>query len=335
MPIIAEQYDLTPIPATGVIATVQQPGDSPCCDTPPSVPPVLTPQACAGQNIIVATTPTIHGRPILARTKSFSVTAGQTAILEHTMQDQQGNPVALTSCLEGGLLVKFRLLETLSQGGATERVRTFPATVVDASVGLVRVTLPAEAAKTAGVYFGEFAVVEVENDEQRVLFSNTVYVVINRGLWGDLSTPRQGPPTMTEIRLHLRDTSPDESFLLDTVAFSDEELALAIIRPVEYWNETPPPLRRYTTETFPYRYHWLEAICAQLFLMAEERYRRNSLQYAAAGVQVNDYDKEMNYQRAGQMRQQLWMTFVRQEKYRLNMDAGFGELGGFLPSTPY
>ena len=335
MPVIAIPYNRSPIPPPpGVVATVSTPTAASCQDPSPPGPVLVTPQACEGQNIIVAATPTLHGRPLLARTKTFVLEAGQEAVLEHVMQDRQGNPIALSDCLIGGATVRFRLSEALTTGPDWQTAPGFTAVIVDASQGRVQVTLPGTATTRAGVYFGEFAfVVPGAGTSRRMVFSNIVYVVINRGLWGETAIGDVGPPSVAEIRLHLRDTSPEESFLLDAIAFTDDEIAAAIIRPVEQWNATPPPGPRFTTTNFPYRYYWLEAICANLFLLAEERYRRNSLQYAAAGVQVNDYDKEVNYQRAGQLRQQLWMDFMRREKYRLNAEATITEIGGFWP--PY
>ncbi len=326
-------------PAPNVVASEQHPMQPGCCDGLALRKPVLTPQDCQGQQILVPATPSLNGRPLLTRTKTFTMTARQAATLEHVMQDKTGNPVSLYECLEvapgvpSDLRLRFRLSEYLDSKGFE-----YPVEVVNASAGCVRVALSADDTANPGVYFGEFAIVgEDERGNPSIVFSNVVYVVINRGLWAGArsGTSQFGPPSMAEIRLHLRDTSPDESFLLDDVAFSDDEIALAIVRPVEYWNEIPPPVGTYTTANFPYRYHWLEAICAQLFFMCEERHRRNQLTYTAAGLHIDDYNKELNYQRAGQMRQQTWLDFVRREKYRRNAEACFGIAtsiySGYLP----
>ena len=154
-------------------------------------------------------------------------------------------------------------------------------------------------------------------------YSNTFYLTIDPGLFtGELF----GPPTIAEVRLSLRDSGPAESLLLNNLAFSDEEIAMAIARPVQLWNELPPNLRkyRYNTTTFPFRYHWLEAIAGTLFLLAAEYNRRNNLTYSAANVSVNDLDKEPQYEAAGQRRLQMFREFVRAKKSELNLNQLYG-----------
>jgi hypothetical protein len=152
-------------------------------------------------------------------------------------------------------------------------------------------------------------------------------VILERGQFGARDHVG-GPPTIQEIRLHLRDSAPGESLLLDNIRFDDAEIALAITRPVQYWNEQPPDLGvRTTTQNFPFRYYWLEAICANLFWMLEEQYRANNLAYSAAGVQVNDQDKEPNYARAAERRHANWVDFVKRKKAALNLEAAYGGIG--------
>jgi hypothetical protein len=154
-------------------------------------------------------------------------------------------------------------------------------------------------------------------------YSNTFYLTIDSGLYtGEIF----GPPSIAEVRLSLRDSGPAESMLLNNLAFSDEEIAMAIARPVQLWNETPPHLRtyHYTTTTFPFRYYWLEAIAGTLFLLAAEYYRRNNLTYSAANVSVNDLDKEPQYEAAGQRRLQMYKEFVRAKKSELNLNQFYG-----------
>jgi hypothetical protein len=224
--------------------------------------------------------------------------------------------------------VVFRLNEYLSGGAGCE----FPVTLVDAANGQVTVNFSETDTQRAGVYFGEFAMVECTTDPLHngsVVFSNRLYVVIGRDLWNNrmgCSGPL-GPPSIAEVRLHLRDTDPSESFLLDNLAFSDEEIALAMYLPVQYWNEIPPPIGIHNTTTFPYRYHWLMAIAGYLFLTAAEQQRRNNLQYAASGVQVNDQDKEPNYEKAALQRLTEFREFVRRKKAEINLENAWGEVG--------
>jgi hypothetical protein len=185
-----------------------------------------------------------------------------------------------------------------------------------------------------GVYFAEAVIYTCVGERSETVdtpilsgycqyYSNTFYLTVDPGLFtGEIF----GPPTIAEVRLSLRDSGPAESMLLNNLAFSDEEIAMAIARPVQLWNEIPPNLRkyRYTTTTFPFRYHWLEAIAGTLFLLAAEYNRRNNLTYSAANVSVNDLDKEPQYEAAGQRRLQMFREFVRAKKSELNLNQLYG-----------
>lgn len=159
-----------------------------------------------------------------------------------------------------------------------------------------------------------------------VVLSCTHYLFVEPGLHG-VGGERTGPPSLAEVRLHLRDY-PENNMLLDEYEFDESEIALAIVRPIEYFNERPPPLsQRYSTTDFPYRYYWLEGICWQLFLSAANWYRRNRMPYQAGGLAVDDTNKEKEYLQAAQIYGQSYQDWVKLEKVRINMEAGFGCFG--------
>lgn len=316
--------------------------------------PVLQPVDCRGLRVIAPATPkdATTGRPILTRTHAITIPGSQKATIEYTMRNQRGQPVDLRNCTctdTGGSLslsasssdpdcdcpyqVVFRLQEYL--GG--DCVKQFPATIHDAAHGVVRVEFTAADTNMAGVYFGEFAIVECDSNLQdnptadtTVVFSNQFYVHIGRDLWNIRKSQDGlvlGPPSIAEVRMMLRDSSAEESYLLDNVAFSDEEIAAATWMPVQYWNEIPPPIAAFTTSTFPYRYHWLLAITGHLFSICAEQQRRNTLTYSAGGVQIRDQDREPNYEQAAQTRLAEWKLFVQRKKAQINLEGAFASLG--------
>jgi len=289
-----------------------------------------------------------YGNLVLARMRSVRGRVGQTMKIKWTMLDSQGYAIDLTECgfagsepsassgssvssissassAAAGPRFLFRIREFLSLGFDPEPLQTqYPVTLEDAENGKVMIELPAAATGLPGVYYGEVAVVD---EDDLILYTNVFYVIIERGQFGT-SKWTGGPPTIAELRLHLRDSSPEESLLLDNIRFDDAEIALAIGRPIEYWNEMPPPLnQRMTTQNFPYRFHWMDAILASLFLMLEEQFRANNLTYSAAGVQVNDQDKEPNYARAAERRWANWVDFVRRQKASINLSSAYGGIG--------
>jgi hypothetical protein len=159
-----------------------------------------------------------------------------------------------------------------------------------------------------------------------VVFSNTFFIRIELGGWGN-GRRGKGPPSIAEVRLHLRDSHASESYLLDNVRFDDAEINLATVRPIMQWNEMPPDVAQYTTQNFPFRYHWLEAIAGNLFLMVAEQFRANNLRYSAAGVSIDDQGKEPNYEAAAQRRLAVWNDFIKRKKAEINLSQGFASFG--------
>lgn len=306
-----------------------------CCDN--AAQPVLTPVACATQNVLSATVSTVNGQPVTGRMQAISITQGQCATLEWQMRDQDGVPVNLSACDELPFKVVLRLKEQLSWGNASSALEV-DGTIADAATGKVTAQLTSNMVGVPGIYYAEFALVNIPAQQQNkpcVVFSNTLHLIINRSTF-NMETQIGGPPSIAEVRLHLRDSNPGESFLLDRLMFDDAEIALAITRPVQYWNEVPPPLdRMYTTQTFPFRYHWLEGICANLFLMVAEQFRRNQFNYSAGGLSVDDQNKEGAYERAGQTRWQAYREWVRATKASINLESCYGEVSSNYKYSAY
>lgn len=336
-----------------VIATPTAVQTGGCTDAPllpgTSVQPAPLPVSCMNQHIIVPQTPrdAVTGKTILTRTKAVEIKGQQKARIEHVMTDIHGAPVDLRNCLcldENSVSLSesnsecpcryklvFRMCEYLSGGG-----KEYEAEVVDGEAGKVAVNLLPEDTTLPGVYFGEFALIECDADvsdnptgDTTVVFSNKLYVIVGRNLWNNRMNcvSPAGPPSIAEVRLHLRDSSADESYLLDNVAFSDEEIAQATYLPVQYWNEIPPPIGLFNTNSFPYRYHWLMAITGYLFLTVAEQQRRNNLAYSAGGVQINDQNREPNYEQAADRRLKEWREFVKRKKAEINLSNAFGGVG--------
>lgn len=319
------------------------------CTDQPILPggrvPTPLPVSCANQNVLSPRVPVepTQGTQILTRIPTVEIPGQQKATIEYTMRDRTGVPLDLRMCLcteetsgdsiSAGCGCDYRLVFRLGEfvsGGSKE----FTARLVDPENGKVAVDFVPDDTRYPGIYFGEFAVIECPaNDpagqDSTVVFSSKLHVVIGRNLWNVRNgcSGIAGPPSFAEVRLFLRDTDPNESFLLENLAFSDEEITLATYLPVQYWNETPPPIGTYNTANFPFRYHWLIAITAHLFLIAAEQQRRNNLAYSAGGVQINDQNREANYEQAAKNRMDEWKTFVRTKKVEININNCWGSVG--------
>lgn len=319
---------------------------TPCCQ-PQNSGGGSWPVSCAGQNVVSAEPSKVNGQPVPERMRAIQLTQGQCGTIAWQMHDKDGHPVSLQACGfpddQSSLAetpqykVVLRLKEQLSVGNARRPLQV-DATVINASEGRVEAELAPGMTKFPGIYYAEMALISIEAEAANqpcIIFSNIFTVIVNRSTFnaqGDIG----GPPSIAEIRLHLRDSAPGESFLLDNLMFDDAEIALAITRPVMYWNEVPPPLNlHYNTQNFPFRYHWLEGICANLFMMVAEQYRRNDFQYSAAGMSINDQNKAPMYEQAGQMRWQAYKEWVRSIKASINLENCIGEVTSTYKYSAY
>jgi hypothetical protein len=130
--------------------------------------------------------------------------------------------------------------------------------------------------------------------------------------------------SIAEIRMARRDRCPEDNFLLDDVEFSDTEIAWAIRRPIDWWNEQPPPIETYTPATFPFRYNYLDAVIAELYRMAAIHQERNNLRYSAAGVTVDDSESYPRYKQISEELMARWQTWAIRKKRSINYEKFYG-----------
>lgn len=312
-----------------VIATPVDHALAECCDHS-NTAATVNPVTCENKNVLSAEITKVNGDANRTKLRAISVNQGHTVKIDWQMHDVKGAPLNLSDCVTGAedspykIIFAMRPYIAINSSGNTSSI---DGSVDDAATGQVSAELTPAATGNPGIFYAEFALAENTADPDvapKIFFSNTFLININRTALGDTL---KGPPTIAEIRLHLRDSSPTESFLLDNLMFDDAEIALAVARPVQYWNETPPPLNTtYTTSTFPFRYHWLEGICANLFFMVAEQFRRNRLAYSAGGLNVDDQNKEESYERAGQARWTAYREWVRATKASINLEGCYGQV---------
>jgi hypothetical protein len=192
----------------------------------------------------------------------------------------------------------------------------------DAAQGIVKINFDATATSYAGIWVGTATIYEM--GVRKKIYPFYYEVMPNLEFKND-----PGPLTMFEVRLAVRDTCPEINFLIDTVDFKEHEIAWAMRRPIDYWNEVPPPIGEFTAVTFPYRYHWLEATVGQLLILVAHWMRRNDLDYNAGGVSVADTKKWPDYLKMGQERWKAYQDFVKQKKIEINILGAFADLGGY------
>jgi len=249
------------------------------------------------------------------------------------IRDKNGNPYPLDPSLHAVCFVTRGEWLSNTNPLAVEVVISDPANSI-ITLDLTVADLP-----KAGIWLGEFLVYEkpvaVEESSssssstdttpgsQDVIYRFKCYLQSEENLTNlDMTTTGL---TIAEIRLAIRDRCREDNFLLDNIEFSNTEIAWAIRRPIEYWNEIPPPLSpRYTPSTFPYRYHWVGAVIGELLQIASHNYERNRLQYAAANLSIDDKDKSSYYIQSSARYLAEYKQWVLQTKKSINMNLAFG-----------
>lgn len=136
-------------------------------------------------------------------------------------------------------------------------------------------------------------------------------------------------PTKTYVRLAMRDKSADDNYLLDDVAFSDDEIDYAREAIVDLWNETPPPVTAdYTVSSWPWRHYGFIGVKAKLFAIAASNMEANHLAYSAGGVTVDDKNKASEYEQLSAKYMQEFIRWMRHKKREINISLAYtGSIG--------
>ena len=256
---------------------------------------------------------------LTSRMRSFSISAQQAANLEFVFQNENGDAFDLTNVPINN--IRAILAESVSGGRTLEHIVSY----IDAKNGKLNIYLNTKMTSIAGVY--NLIVQLFDDSKKEVLVRDDRALVYIAGV--ALST-KVGPPTILEIRLQLRDSSVEENSLLDGYNFSDEEIAIATMKPIQYFNETDPDVGIYfDTTNFPSRYYWTEGIIGQLFRIVEEYQRKNNLSYNSGGLSVDDRNKEQNYAQAGERHWAIFTEWAKRKKVKINIANGYGIINSY------
>lgn len=251
----------------------------------------------------------------------LEISRGMSGLVDWQLRWPDGQLVDLTAGFSEAATFPGRI-EVRFAGCDRSLLGTATAEVVNAATGQIRFQVIPEIANVSGVYEFQVGVFNDANPPGQLIFSHTGLLSVEHGLWGDQSQ-HYGPPTIREIRLHLRDTG-QENDLLQDVEFDAVEILDAIKHPVMYWNEFPPTICSYTCSNFPWRHHWRNGIVAELLKTAAHHYMRNKMQASSGGLNVDDKNKDQPYLQLAQMYEQEWKMFVQRKKMEINL----GELYG-------
>ncbi|MEM3062243.1 MAG: hypothetical protein QW303_01665 [Nitrososphaerota archaeon] len=241
---------------------------------------------------------------------------------EYILRGENGEPLSSNTIYNEHGIVPEAVVAFREASGIEAFVYADTATIDNSVPGKIIFTVPKEVRETPGIYDVEAAYVQPNSS---TLFAiNKLYFYNEPSHWG---TKHYTLPSLSEIRLSLRDSSPIENELLGNYDFDTSEICFALTRVIQLWNETPPPVTLYTTRNFPFKHLWLLGAQLFLFQIAEEHYRRNQFAYNAGGMSVDDRNKLMVYRAAVEDRMQMFMTSIYKQKYRINASSS-ATLGG-------
>ena len=266
------------------------------------------------------TVSTADGRPIYKRTKAVAIPAGQAGAVAWQFVDSNGDPLDLSSLSAGS--VKFKVFDAVSLGAISPVA--WSGTFVSAAAGTVSLPLDPSLVALPSVQTVD-AVVMDGGGVVRV--TNRFSLFVDRSAWAS-TIDENGPPALSDVRLHLRDSGPEDNWWLDNEEFDLAEICQAAEKCVRFWNETLPPIdQNFTTATWPWRARMLTGMTGYLYQMAARHYRRVHLPYSAAGLTVDDKNKAQEYQAIGDAMWQEFAGFVTAQKVSMNASAAIGTLG--------
>jgi hypothetical protein len=282
--------------------------------------------------------PEIDGCTLFTAVRAILADQGVPALVEHQIRDRAGRPVDLSELFPSGDsqdsvdaatgAVKVRVKEAVSDSPdpTVNPLWELPATVQDAREGLIRFRLPKATVEYAGVYLVSIGVLDADAVPRLV---DSAIMSVERSLWAtqvEVNLRQPGPPSLLEIRTLLVDRDPADNSLIDRVEFSTDQVLEAIVQPIQYFNEQPPPINKFTTRNFPYPAAWQDAIIGNLLVMAAHNFRRNQLPYSAGGVSVDDKNKEGPYLAYGNQLLQAFKDWTLNKKVELNVRGFMGNI---------
>jgi len=268
-------------------------------------------RAGATQDLVApAVSTNVDGTPLKQRLQAVTVADGQTPTVYWTVRNSTGDPVNIADLT--GATVALRLKNVGGPG-----MLEFAGVIDNAAAGLVHAVV--DTTQTGpGIFDAQLAVFQAG----RLKLLNRFWLMVERSLFGNQEFT--GVPTVAEVRMHLRDSQGAENVLLDLPAFDDAEIMHAMLRAVDIWNEEPPPVQRYTLQTFPFRARLLDATVASLYRTLGLQELRNWRNINAAGMTVSGPDRGPLFLELGEKMLDDYREWVRRQKVTINIARGWG-----------
>ena len=253
-----------------------------------------------------------------------TITQGQKTRLVFWASNPDGTTLDLSGA--GPFTVRF-IARTREQSPTNALVIVCDIDPTDGAKGKITCDLPGKGMERPGLFPAQLGVYDADDN---ILFSQSHWLMVNPGL----DYRSNGPITIPEVRLMLRDSCPEQNFLIDDFEFTDDQIVACIRLPVDEFNEKYQPKTNFGASNFPYRFHWLRGATGYLMEIASKGYARNHLDYSAGGVNVQDKNKFGVYAAMSKDLLAEWRQFIKERKVEMNIEGGFGNMGsGYRFST--
>lgn len=294
---------------------------------------------CSEQIIIRPRVTRVEGQPILAKPQTVLTSQGVTPVIEMVLRDSEGRPINLTNCGFNSSNSSSAVSYSSSSiplprvmGKMREAIRLSPdnlpieldAAVWDAASGVIRARVPSKATELNGIMRGQWALIDSDDS---VLFTVPFFFMVDRGEFGMLVNAA-GIPSPNDIRVFLRDNSPEDNYLLSELEFDLTEIVESSIRCVEQFNAAQPPIpQKFDTTNFPNPVILLTGIMGYLYQIAAKHYRRNHLPYSAGGMSIDDKNKASEYEQMGMQMVAEYTQWTKNKKAQFNAQNWNGIFG--------
>jgi len=291
---------------------------------------------CSEQIIIRPRITRVENQPILAKIPSLLTSRGVTPVVEMVLRDSEGRPINMTNCgynssnssvSSSGTpfpQVIGKIREAINISSAVPAI-DLDAAVWDADSGTIRCRLPAALTAMNGIYRGQWA---FKDSEDSILFTSKFYLFVDRSEFTIEEVKNVGVPSPDDTRVFLRDSSPEDNYLLSELEFDLTEIVESMIRCIDHFNSAQPPIpQKFDTTNFPNPVVLLNGTMGYLYQIAAKHYRRNHLPYSAGGMQIDDKNKANEYEQMGAQMVGEYNQWVKNKKAQFNAQNWNGTFG--------
>lgn len=291
---------------------------------------------CSEQIIIRPRVTRVENQPILAKIPSLLTSRGVTPVVEMVLRDSEGRPINLTNCgfnssnssmsTSGSPTPQIigKIREAVIADSARPAI-DLDAAVWDSDSGTIRCRIPLDVTKTNGIYRGQWA---YKDSDGGILFTSKFYLFVDRSEFTTEEVRNIGVPSPDDIRVFLRDSAPEDNYLLSELEFDLTEIVESIIRCVDHFNSAQPPIpQKFSTSDFPNPVVLLNGTMGYLYQIAAKHYRRNHLPYSAGGMQIDDKNKAAEYEQMGAQMVGEYNQWVKNKKAQINAQNFNGSFG--------